>query len=838
MASISKKRHREDATLIKRILRGDGVPLRRRVLRFLAGSWVVILFGALISAVAFFGRQPHAAAIYKGFEPNYTFPAPKDFEYKSEILRREREKEARMKTVQSYRVDMSAAARELALFRQITEKAASEFDSLKRLYVRTARPEAFKKIFAELKIGEDDPHMRDIVDSLAMAHSQLVQHCDSRERYESLARAAEDVYRKFASDGIYDSATFAALRNQSQFAVVSRKALVLENFREVFSQNLSTELWSNIFPQESFSNLSKISRTVSDLFSVSGLMRANMFPDDDATKRLQDEAAAAVPDVVEKVRAGEPLLVRGVRVNDLMLERWRAFCADSAGSSGETDSVATIVPDGDSAKSSFFFYVISTFSALLIGMLFCSLAIPGIFREKRRWLWFAGTLILLNVAGIRIVLELLEQLRFEDAFSRFENIQGWLAAPAAAAIIATVMVGAPFAVAISVFIGAIVTMMVGGNAEFLLSSMVAALVAAYVARGAMTRSTLVRAGVYAGLVVAATSLPIGVHSGLSFEQIAWNLGASISIGLLSGIVVAGVLSIFEGVFKITTNITLLELTDYNHPLLRKLQVVAPGTFHHCVMVADYATKAASEIGANAALCRCAALYHDIGKTLKPEFFTENQNAGLANPHDSITPSMSALIIKSHVREGAELAVEYHLPAPVRDIIEQHHGTSLTGYFIRKARELAELAGEKPAEVDESNYRYDGPKPQSVEAAIVMLCDVVEAASRSIKRVTPQGVEDLVTKLVMDRFHEGELDECPITIKQAYAVRRSLVASVLTTFHSRVEYPKEGESVLEKIRVSAAKPLVRVQEKLVRGNATEPAGVSEPATKKPSEKVAP
>ncbi|MEC8404464.1 MAG: HDIG domain-containing metalloprotein, partial [Verrucomicrobiota bacterium] len=273
------------------------------------------------------------------------------------------------------------------------------------------------------------------------------------------------------------------------------------------------------------------------------------------------------------------------------------------------------------------------------------------------------------------------------------------------------------------------------------------------------------------------------------------------IGLLTGIIAAGLLPVLEQLFKITTEITLLELTDFNHPLLRRMQMEAPGTYHHSLMVANLSENAAASIGASPLMCRACCIFHDIGKLVKPDYFAENQR-GTINPHDAQIPSMSALVIKAHVKEGVELARQHKLPRVIIDVIRQHHGTNLIQYFYHQAKqEKKNKANNQSQEsntsrnqeinlVDESTYRYDGPRPAFKESAIIFFADGVEAASRSLKKVTQPAVEELIDSIFKDRIKDGQLDDCPLTFQELQKIRGSFVYTLLNMLHSRVEYPKE------------------------------------------------
>jgi putative nucleotidyltransferase with HDIG domain len=259
--------------------------------------------------------------------------------------------------------------------------------------------------------------------------------------------------------------------------------------------------------------------------------------------------------------------------------------------------------------------------------------------------------------------------------------------------------------------------------------------------------------------------------------------------LLSGFICAGFVSSFipliETLFQYTTDIKLLELANLNSPVLRELMVKAPGTYHHSVVVGNLVEAAAESIGANPLLARVAAYYHDIGKAAKPLYFIENQ-AGEENRHDKLTPSMSALILISHIKEGAELARESRLGQPIIDIIRQHHGTALIKFFYERAKSQAAVNGQT---VEEKDFRYPGPKPQTREAGIVMLADCVEAASRTLINPTSDRIQGLVQKLINNVFIDGQLDECELTLKNLHEIAKSFTGILNGIFHHRIDYPE-------------------------------------------------
>jgi putative nucleotidyltransferase with HDIG domain len=259
-------------------------------------------------------------------------------------------------------------------------------------------------------------------------------------------------------------------------------------------------------------------------------------------------------------------------------------------------------------------------------------------------------------------------------------------------------------------------------------------------------------------------------------------------GFISPILTIGLLPIFESIFDVSTDITLLELSDLNRPLLKRLALEAPGTYHHSIIVANLAEAAAKAIGANVLLARVGAYYHDLGKIEKPEYFVENQT-GSRNKHEKLTPSMSALILESHVKEGVEMAREANLPKNVVDFIQEHHGTTLMSYFYNKALEQ----GGTQDLMDE--YRYPGPKPRSKETAIAMLADAVEAASRTLDDPKPSRMKSLIKKIVDSKLQAGELADSDLTFRELSAIQQSFLPVLISVFHPRVEYPEPAEKTV-------------------------------------------
>lgn len=339
----------------------------------------------------------------------------------------------------------------------------------------------------------------------------------------------------------------------------------------------------------------------------------------------------------------------------------------------------------------------------------------------------------------------------------------------------------------------LVGLLADGDFSLMLISFVGCLTGAYTVRGARTRGQLINAGFYTGLMQVACSLLLNweIFSLLPKEKffvthfLTQYVQPFFVNGLIAAFAVMATSKIFEWTFGVMTNFSLLELADFNQPLLRRMILEAPGTYHHSLLVSNLAESAAEAIGANALLTRVGALYHDIGKMVKPEYFTENQlHAG--NKHDNLEPSMSRLVILNHVKEGIELAEKYKLNSRIVDFIPQHHGTGLIHYFYQKALE-ERAEGE---EVDEENFRYPGPKPQTKETALVMLADSVEGATRALDEPTPTKIDELVRKVINNRFIDGQLDECNLTLKEIEKICSTFSRVLAAMHHSRVKYPEK------------------------------------------------
>jgi cyclic-di-AMP phosphodiesterase PgpH len=305
------------------------------------------------------------------------------------------------------------------------------------------------------------------------------------------------------------------------------------------------------------------------------------------------------------------------------------------------------------------------------------------------------------------------------------------------------------------------------------------------------RAAIVRASGITAVVSGAGMIGLGVLETALAEGGLWQ---SVRDGLFGaigsyavGFLALGMLPSIERLFGISTGLTLAELRDPRHPLLRQMQERAPGTYNHSLQVASLAEAAAEAIGADGLLAYAGALYHDIGKVNKPEYFVENQ-LGSANKHERLSPAMSLLVIVGHVKDGLELAKEYGLPKSLHHFIESHHGTTVVEYFFQRARSEAERKGEDEDSVEEFDFRYPGPRPRTKEAAILMLCDASESATRAVSEPTHNRIETLVRSLSRRRLDDGQYDECPLTFTELKMVEDSIIKTLSAIHHGRIAYP--------------------------------------------------
>ena len=433
---------------------------------------------------------------------------------------------------------------------------------------------------------------------------------------------------------------------------------------------------------------------------------------------------------------------------------------------------------------------------------------PKTFASNSRLLLIFGV-ALLHLGLVKMILVTADaQIGLPGILSPLERQQlWWLALPLAfAPLTLSVLLGRYHGLYATVFVSlwsAIVYR--GTDPVVLVMSLICGFVAVFVTLRVRRWTQLLRAGVYVGLATWILAVMFGMIGPIYWESlgsthwtlIGWQSAVAVGSGVVTALLATLTLPIFQAMFRITTDISWLEMSDLNHPLLKRLTIEAPGTYHHSLVVANLAEAAAEAITANATMCRVCSYFHDIGKLVKPEYFTENMRRD-RNPHDELAPTMSALIIIAHVKEGIDLALKHGLNQEVIDVIQQHHGTSLVFFFYKRALQQQEdartggkilnMREEDLPEVREESFRYSGPRPQTREAAIISLADSIESASRSLEKVTPQKIDQLIGDIIQARLIDGQLKECDLTMRELEEVAESFKHTLQSMLHTRVAYP--------------------------------------------------
>ncbi len=428
------------------------------------------------------------------------------------------------------------------------------------------------------------------------------------------------------------------------------------------------------------------------------------------------------------------------------------------------------------------------------------------FPRRTKDAWFLLSTLVATAFGTSIALFLADALgdspRLQPIVDQWPSVLILVAPIAAGTMLVRMVHSAETSALFAVLVSLITGFQVHGDLGFTSYTLVGSLTAAIGAAHVTQRGTLLRAGLRVGLanaVVAVALLLLGNH----FSLIVGSLAVALALlsGALCGVLVSGLAPLVESIFSYTTAIKLLELANREQSLLRDLELRAPGTYHHSMMVGHLAEKAAEEIGANALLAKVAGYYHDIGKMRRPQFFVENVAVTQGeNRHEKLAPSMSARIIQAHVKDGVEMAEKEKLALPIRQGIAEHHGTSVIRYFYEKAKEIADP--EKGDLVAEHDYRYPGPKPQTREAGILMLADSVEAASRTLVDTSPARVQQLVQRIINNYFRDGQLDDCSLTLRDLHSIARSFIDTLSAIRHERIDYPAATDAFGRRIEESA------------------------------------
>lgn len=481
---------------------------------------------------------------------------------------------------------------------------------------------------------------------------------------------------------------------------------------------------------------------------LTNTIQPNKFVDEEATKKLREEE-------VEKV---EPVIIKEhqviVRKGDII----------------DGNALALIKESGLLKEKEGYDKAIAAGIILLVILL--QLVVVGyVYLFNRDILKGHKLLILLLVTIVTIVIS-------EGTYS----ISPYIMPVSTAALLVAILIDIRLALIVNIFISFILSFILKLDDIIVAMHLISGSLGAYLVTKQQQRYNILLNGLLVSLFNVLTVISFGLIKKLELIDILGKSSYGLLNGIFCGILTIGSLPIWENIFEIVTPLRLLELSNPNQPLLKRLLLEAPGTYHHSIVVGNLSERAAENVGADALLARVGSYYHDIGKLNRPYFFKENQ-IGLDNPHDKLQPSMSTLIITNHVKDGIALAKKNKIPKEIIDIIAQHHGDTAVMYFYHKAKQ-----NEENIEVKMEDFRYPGPKPQTKEAAIVMLADSTEAAVRSIKAPNKKNIEEMIRNIINGKLDDGQLDECDLTLKDLNTIANAFSSTIMGIFHERIEYP--------------------------------------------------
>jgi cyclic-di-AMP phosphodiesterase PgpH len=498
------------------------------------------------------------------------------------------------------------------------------------------------------------------------------------------------------------------------------------------------------------------------------LIQPNIAQNRGETEKRKKEAENQVQPILYKIKKGEMILREGDRVSQSHIMKLKTLQEQSGKQQVFEKSIGTAM---------------IIFSLLIITYFIHLKYQSDILYYRNKHLIFIGSILIILLLILKLSVSLANNLTPDAPVNISpESVFYAIPIPAGAMTICQFLgfkIAFPFAIVLALISG----MLFEASFEFSLFFILNSIVGAFWVQDCKDHKGFIKAGVRLGLLNMALAAVVSIYMvDFSGFKLLWDLTFAFSGGIIAGIITAGIAPLMEMAFGYTTKSSLLELANLDQPILRRLMLEAPGTYHHSFIVGSLAEAAASEIGANPLIAKVSGYYHDIGKLKNPLYFIENQRDG-KNIHNKLAPSMSCLILTSHVKNGMEIAREKKLGQQITEAITQHHGTTLISFFYEKAKKL-----QKDQVVNIDDFRYPGPKPQTRETALVMLADVVEAAARTLEQPTPSRIQGLVQQLINKLFSDHQLDECPLTLKDLNNIAKSFNKILNGIYHHRIEYP--------------------------------------------------
>ena len=584
---------------------------------------------------------------------------------------------------------------------------------------------------------------------------------------EKIEKKIIKISRNRWAEGIYDIPILDILSKQIAMNLLDGKANILVDPSD-YNDLQSAWTKARVEITNEFTENEMIQREIGYSLIVE-LMKPNLLFDRETTERRQQARLDRVPRNKGIILENERVVEANKRITDDDLEKLFSL---------------SLAVDAKSASEDFVQITLAYLGRIIVVGILVSLLFGFLFVYKKTI--FEDQKMVLFLCFIFLIEGVLAYL-----FTQKLALSEYLIPITVAAMVVTIMFDGFVGLIATFSMTFLIGTQIGNNVEFMITSLFTSIMGIYTVRNLRRRSQLFTA---IFVLIGCSALAIigqGLFKGYDWQVMSYDMMNLLLLSVLSPILTYGLIGILEVSFGITTNLTLIELLDFQQPLLKRLQQEANGTFNHCVVVGNLAEACADSIGANSLLCRVGAYYHDIGKMLRPEYYIENQYGG-ENKHDKLSPVMSAKIIKSHVSDGLLLAKEYSLPNIVSDFIPMHHGTTRVEYFYRQALE-------DDKNVDEEQFKYSGPKPNTKETGILMICEAIEAGIRSIKEPDLIKIEEMITNIINSRISSGQLSECPLTMDELTRIKGNMdgnsgLLSVLKgIYHIRIEYPDELEN---------------------------------------------
>ncbi|MGB2705281.1 MAG: HDIG domain-containing metalloprotein [Candidatus Omnitrophota bacterium] len=720
---------------------GQGVIRLKKVRKtpYFYSAVVVFGFCLVTLAVLYLGSAPFLSELKEGDISTRTVYAPYDFTYPTTVDKEATEKvrkEFEAKILPIYDIDAS-----------VQERAFARLDAF------------FNKVKeAKQKPGATGEEKLEIIKEggFELPDRDLAKFLEARNP-DKIRKASKDALENIFLVGIVSAKDKAGLLEKRAKKILIRN-LRFKTERKLESKDLVDKKEAGKVVQDTLERLLPrehlIRKAVGDLVENEAVVNARFNKEE--TEKRKAEARNEVPPVYKR---------KTVKKNELIVEKGVRFSKDEITKLTQITRVHAIVN-----RTAYLSGLILLLAGLLLGA-----AIYLLILEKKL-VETPKNILLITINAFLAILVSLVVIQSQQP--------GYLIPLASIAMLLVLLLNTNVAFITSIALSIYIGFLAGGKLGLSFMLFVGSIVGICAVRGARKRSQIFIAGFAVSIVNFISIIGIGLLQNMGKEAIFKEGLYGIANGIISSFIVIGFLPVFEYTFNLITNITLLELSDLSNPLLKELTIKAPGTYHHSILVGNLAEEACDTIGANSLLARVGAYYHDIGKIEKAEYFVENE-MGTASKHKKLAPSMSALIITNHTKDGIELAKKHKLNRAIIDFISQHHGTSLIYYFYQRALEKVKSADE----LKEEEFRYPGPKPQTKETAIVLLADSVEASSRMLSDPTPARIRGLVQKIINNKFIDGQLDKCPLTLNDLNGIAESFVRVLMGVFHTRLEYPE-------------------------------------------------